>query len=102
MISQSLQVANSSPISEHDPTNDCTMSEFNVPLTTGPESRKNVNDFTDVMIERDQSDRLLQAFLSSPTTRSAADFNDALLFSSDDPMAENLQFFADVFTNIYE
>ncbi|KAF3395412.1 hypothetical protein DPV78_009348 [Talaromyces pinophilus] len=95
-------MASSSPISEHDPTNDCTMSGFDVPLTTGPKSGKNVNDFTDVMIERDQSDHLLQAVLSSPTTRSTADFNDVLLFSSDDPMAENLQFFADVFTNIYE
>lgn len=102
LISQSLQVASSSPISEHDPTNDCTMSGFDVPLTTGPESGKNVNDFTDVMIERDQSDHLLQAVLSSPTTRSVADFNDALLSSSNDFMAENLQFFADVFTNIYE
>lgn len=95
-------MASTSPISEHDPTNDGTMSGFDVPLTTGPESRKDVNDTTDVMIEKDQSNQRLQAVLSSPTTRSAAYFTDALLFSSDDPMAENLQFFADVFTNIYE
>lgn len=78
------------------------MSGFDVPLTTGPESGKDVNDFTDVTMERDQSDRMLQAVSSSPTTRSAADFNDALLFSSDDAVAENLRFFEDVFTNIYE
>lgn len=107
MISQSLPVPSPPPISEHDSTNDFNISGLDVPLTTGPESGKDVNDFiegtTDVMIEPiDQSDQLLQAVLSSSTTRSAADFNNALVFSSDDPMAENLQFFADVLTNIYE